>query len=49
MIAENPILTLDGVRIPATEEYWWSRTGRAADGNRPRDIDPVTASEVLPP
>jgi hypothetical protein len=47
MIAENPIQTLDGVRISATEDYWWSRTGRAADGNHPRDIDPVTASEVL--
>ncbi|MDN3241450.1 DUF4132 domain-containing protein [Glycomyces tritici] len=47
MIAENPIQTLDGVRISATEDYWWSRFGRAADGNHPRDIDPVTASEVL--
>ncbi|MEU5155405.1 DUF4132 domain-containing protein [Glycomyces sp. NPDC021274] len=47
MIAENPIQTLDSVRISATEDYWWSRAGRAADGNHPRDIDPVTASEVL--
>ncbi|RRS00742.1 DUF4132 domain-containing protein [Glycomyces terrestris] len=47
MVAENPVQTLDGVRISATEDYWWSRSGRAADGNHPRDIDPVTASEVL--
>jgi hypothetical protein len=47
MVAENPIQTLDSVRISATEDYWWSRAGRAADGNHPRDIDPVTASEVL--
>jgi hypothetical protein len=47
MIAENPIQTLDSVRISATEDHWWSRAGRAADGNHPRDIDPFTASEVL--
>ncbi|GAA2149028.1 DUF4132 domain-containing protein [Glycomyces algeriensis] len=47
MVAENPVQTLDMVRISATEDYWWNRTARAADRNHPRDIDPVTASEVL--
>ncbi|GAA2261894.1 hypothetical protein GCM10009853_013740 [Glycomyces scopariae] len=47
MVAENPVQTLEGVRLSATEVYWWSRAGRAADGDHPRDIDPVTASEVL--
>ncbi|WP_112137476.1 DUF4132 domain-containing protein [Glycomyces dulcitolivorans] len=47
MVGENPIQTLDGVRISATEDYWWTRAGRAGDGNHPKDIDAVTASEVL--
>ncbi|MEU5874377.1 DUF4132 domain-containing protein [Glycomyces sp. NPDC047369] len=47
MIAENPVQTLSGVRIMATEDYWWSVAGRNPEPNHPTDIDPVTASEVL--
>ncbi|NUQ90182.1 MAG: DUF4132 domain-containing protein, partial [Glycomyces artemisiae] len=47
MIAENPVLTLSGVRIMATENYWWSATAKDPDPDHPTDIDPVTASEVL--
>ncbi|MQM28641.1 DUF4132 domain-containing protein [Glycomyces albidus] len=44
MIAENPIQTLTDVRLSADEDYWW-RAGRNPD--HPKDIDPVTASEIL--
>ncbi|PRY58501.1 DUF4132 domain-containing protein [Glycomyces artemisiae] len=47
MIAENPVQTLSGVRIMATENYWWSATAKDPDPDHPTDIDPVTASEVL--
>ncbi|MEU6248768.1 DUF4132 domain-containing protein [Glycomyces sp. NPDC047010] len=47
MIAENPVQTLSGVRIMASEDYWWSAAGRNPEPNHPTDIDPVTASEVL--
>jgi hypothetical protein len=46
MVGENPEQVLQSVRLRSTEDYWWSGRGEP-EPDHPKDIDPVTASEVL--
>jgi hypothetical protein len=46
MVGENPEQVLHSVRLKRTEDYWWSGRGEP-EPDHPKDIDPVTASEVL--
>ncbi|GAA1695511.1 hypothetical protein GCM10009830_49220 [Glycomyces endophyticus] len=45
MVGENPIQTLESVRVSAHEDYWWRRNN--GEDAHPTGIDPVTVSEVL--